>query len=42
MNNVKFSDLSVPNEIAIILAWISGLIFAGTFVVGFIGAVLYG
>lgn len=40
--DVKFRDLSIPLKIAIILAWICGVLYAGFFLLGFMEGFLYG
>jgi len=35
---IKYKDLSTPLKIAVIIAWIDGVIYGASFLIGFISA----
>lgn len=37
MSKITFSDLSLPLQLAILLAWITGSLLIVSFIIGFIG-----
>lgn len=38
--DIRFSDLSTGLKIAVVLAWISGILILSSFLIGYIGTVL--
>lgn len=39
---IKFHDLSIPVRLAVIIAWLQGIVFGIMFLIGFLEVLLYG